>query len=55
MEDDPNLFRQYAAECRRLAEHVSEKDRAVLLEIADAWLSFAGQAERKIHTGAKND
>ena len=47
MENDPNLFRQYAAECRRLAEHASEKDRAVLLEIADAWLSCAGQAEPK--------
>jgi hypothetical protein len=47
MEIDPNLFRQYAAECRRLAEHASEKDRAVLLEIADAWLSCAGQAEPK--------
>jgi hypothetical protein len=55
MEDDPNLFRQYAAECRRLADHASEKDRAVLLEIADAWLSCAGQAERKMQTGAKND
>jgi hypothetical protein len=47
MENDQNLFRQYAAECRRLAEHASEKDRAVLLEIADAWLSCAGQEERK--------
>jgi hypothetical protein len=44
---DPKLFRQYAAECRRLADHASEKDRAVLLEIADAWLSCAGPEERK--------
>jgi hypothetical protein len=47
MEDDPNLFRQYAAECRRLADHTSEKDRAVLLEIADAWLSPAADRQKE--------
>jgi hypothetical protein len=39
-------FRDYAAECRRLARTASEKDRAVLIEIAEAWLDCAEQTER---------
>jgi hypothetical protein len=27
-------FRQYAADCRRLAQRASEKDKAVLMQIA---------------------
>jgi hypothetical protein len=55
MEDDPNSFRQYAAECRRLAEQASENDRKVLVEIADAWLFCANQAKEKKRVGAKKD
>jgi hypothetical protein len=55
MENDPNRFRQSAAECRRLAEQTSENDRKVLLEIANAWLSCADQAERKKRVGAEKD
>lgn len=39
-------FRDYAAECRRLARTASQHDRAVLLEIADAWIVCAEKAER---------
>ena len=39
-------FRDYAAECRRLAQRASEKDRIVLMEIADAWMACAEDAER---------
>jgi hypothetical protein len=38
--------RVYAAECRRLARTASQHDRAVLTEIADAWITCAEQAER---------
>jgi hypothetical protein len=55
MEDDPNRFRQFAAECKRLAQQASAKDREVLLEIANAWLSCMEQAEGKAKAGAKND
>ena len=55
MENDPNRFRQYAAECQRLAEQASGKDQGVLLEIANAWLSCAEQAERKKRAGVKKD
>lgn len=40
-------FRDYAAECRRLAQRASEKDRKVLMEIAEAWIVCAEEAERK--------
>jgi hypothetical protein len=41
-------FRDYAAECRRMAtQSFSEKDRAVLMEIARAWTVCAEEAERK--------
>ena len=41
-------FRDYAAECRRMAaQSSSEKDRIVLMEIAQAWTVCAEEAERK--------
>jgi hypothetical protein len=46
-EDSAKKFRDYAAECRRLAGRASENDRKVLMEIAEAWLSCAKEAERK--------
>ena len=48
-DDEANAkkFRDYAAECRRLARTASETDRAALTEIADAWIVCAEQAERK--------
>ena len=47
-DDEANAkkFRDYAAECRRLARTASERDRAVLIEIADAWIVCAEHAER---------
>jgi hypothetical protein len=44
----PAKFRQYAEECKRLAKTAAnETDRTALLEIAQAWLGCAEQAERK--------
>jgi hypothetical protein len=44
-ESNAQKFRDYAAECRRLARNASEEDRAVLIEIAEAWTLCAEQAE----------
>jgi hypothetical protein len=44
---DAEKFRDYAAECRRLAQRASAKDRQVLMEIAQAWIACAEEAERK--------
>jgi hypothetical protein len=48
-DDEANAkkFRDYAAECRRLARAASEQDRHVLIEIAEAWIVCAEQAERE--------
>jgi hypothetical protein len=45
--DDAEKFREYAAECKRLAMKAAAQDKAVLLEIADAWITCADEAERK--------
>ena len=47
-------FRAYAAECRRLAQRASEKDRKVLNEIAEAWDVCAAEAERKEGPSSKS-
>ena len=40
-------FRDFAAECHRLAQRAAEKDRLVLMEIAAAWIVCADEAERR--------
>ena len=40
-------FRNYAAECVRIASQMSGKDRQALLEIADAWETRAQDMEKK--------
>ena len=39
-------YRQYAADCRRLAKTMSAKDGEILLKMAAAWDSRAEEAER---------
>jgi hypothetical protein len=53
---NPAKFREFAEQCKRLAETAgSEKDRKALLEIAEAWLNCAAEAERMLRKGAKRD
>ena len=40
-------YRQYAADCRRMAKTMGPKDGAVLLKMAEAWESRADEAERR--------
>jgi hypothetical protein len=54
MDSDDDRFRQYAAECRRLAQQASEKDKAILMEIAAAWIACAEQAEGKAQSATNN-
>ena len=54
MDSDADLFRQYAAECRHLAQRVSEKDKAILMEIAGAWIAGAEESERKAQSATNN-
>jgi hypothetical protein len=45
--DDPDRYKKYAEECKRLAKTMSLADRKVMLEIAEAWLICAKEAEKK--------
>jgi hypothetical protein len=44
---EAKTYRQYAAECRRMAKTMKEvADRKALLQIAEAWEKQAQEAER---------
>ncbi len=55
-DDEANAekFRDYAVECRRLARTAAETDRVVLMEIAEAWIVVAEQAERNARRNRKH-
>ena len=40
-------YHEFAQECRRLAERALPKDKAILIEIAEAWDQCAADANRK--------
>lgn len=40
-------YRQFAADCIRMAQKVSVKDKEILVKIAEAWEQRAQEAERK--------
>jgi hypothetical protein len=44
---DSKQYRQYAADCRRLAATMGSKDKEILLTMAEAWEARAQEAERK--------
>ena len=44
---DAKTYRQYAADCRRMAQTMSsKKDRDVLLKMAHVWEERAAEADR---------
>src|SRR4051812_10311780 len=40
-------YRQYAADCRRMAKTMSKKDGEILLTMAEAWDGRADEADRR--------
>jgi len=44
---DAQTYRQYAADCRRIAETMSGEDKATLLRMAEVWEMSAREAERQ--------
>jgi hypothetical protein len=46
---EAKTYRQYAADCVRIAEKMDAKDRRILMEIAEAWTMRAQEAERRTH------
>lgn len=43
---NPKIYRQYAADCRRIAETMKARDRDVLMRMAETWEATAREAER---------
>ncbi len=42
---EAKIYRQYAADCRRMAQKLTAQDKPILLKIADAWEQRAQEAE----------
>ncbi len=42
---EAKIYRQYAADCARMAQKLTAQDKAILLKIADAWEQRAREAE----------
>ncbi|MEA3025484.1 MAG: hypothetical protein QOF91_769 [Alphaproteobacteria bacterium] len=51
---EANTYRQYEANCRRMAATMNEKDKSVLLKKAQAWDAQAEEAQR-IETKKKTE
>jgi hypothetical protein len=45
--NDPEKYREYAADCKRLAERAKPEDKEVLMKIAEAREQQAKLAERR--------
>ena len=46
MMKDAKTYREYAADCIRMAKSMNPADREVLLKMAEAWEDRAREAER---------
>jgi hypothetical protein len=47
MPSGPEKYREYAADCRRMAERAKKEDKEVLMKIAEAWEQQANLGEAK--------
>lgn len=43
---DAKTYREYAADCRRMAKQAQAKDKEALTKMAEAWDERAQEAER---------
>ena len=43
---DSRAYRKYAEDCRRIAQTMNAKDKAVMFEMAKVWEERAEEAER---------
>ncbi|MEA2951616.1 MAG: hypothetical protein QOJ96_1136 [Alphaproteobacteria bacterium] len=44
---DAKTYREYAADCTRMAKLMNPKDKEALLKMAEAWEERAREAERQ--------
>ena len=43
---DARIYRQYAEDCRRIADTMNANDKAIMLEMAKVWEERATEADR---------
>ena len=48
---DAKTYREYAADCIRIAQSMDKNDREILLKMAKAWEERSREAERKEKAG----
>lgn len=48
---DPETYRRYANDCRRVAAKMGASDKQTLLKIAEAWEARAREAEQRQKRG----
>ena len=48
---DTRTYREYAADCIRMAQSMNASDREILLKMAKAWEDRARDAEKKAEGG----
>jgi len=51
---DLKLYREYAADCIRIAQSMNADDRETLLKMAQAWESLVREAERPEETESES-
>jgi len=47
---DLEMYREYAADCIRIAQSMNAEDRETLLKMAQAWEDLVREAERREET-----
>jgi hypothetical protein len=52
---DAQTYRQYANDCRRIAETMNARDKAIMLEMAKVWDERAEDAARITGDGHNKD
>jgi hypothetical protein len=50
---EPKTYREYAADCRRMAQRMSAQDKAALLRMAEVWDRQAQEAEKRAKADGK--
>jgi hypothetical protein len=51
---EAKTYREYAADCRRMARRMSAQDKAALLRMADVWERQAQESERREKANGKS-
>jgi phytoene/squalene synthetase len=51
---EAKIYREYAADCRRMAQRMSAQDKVALLRMAEVWERQAQEADKRVRTDGKS-